>query len=280
MANTTQTYEWNGASGEHWVAYEERYNAAVAPYTEQLFAAAAVGGAERVLDVGCGCGETTRLAAARAPDGAVLGVDLSAAMLAVARRRAADAGLRNVTFEQGDVQVHELTPASRDLALSRNGVMFFDDPVAAFANVGRALRRGGRLMFLCWRAPERNAYSLVPRAVLSRHVDLPELPPPGAPGPNSLAAPERIREVLGAAGFQSIQLAPVDEAMELGRSVADAMEFVLGRPWVADALADAGPATAQTATAELRDALAERADASGAVRLAAPAWLVSARRAG
>jgi len=149
--NAAQAARWNGESGQHWIAHRERHVAGHQRLVAHLFRAAGISRGERVLDIGCGCGcgETTILAA-RATQGSVLGLDISGPMLAVARRLAAEAGLANVAFAQGDAQVHPLQRDFYDVVISSFGTIFFDDPAAAFANNVAALRHGGRLTFLCW----------------------------------------------------------------------------------------------------------------------------------
>lgn len=279
VAENTQIRDWDGAAGDHWVAYEEKYNAAMSRYGERLFAGAGVRPDDRVLDVGCGCGQTTRLAATLAAEGSAHGVDLSAAMLARARLRAAEEGVANVRFEQADAQVHDFAPGAYDLAISRNGVMFFADPVAAFANVRRALRPAGRLAFVCWRAPEESEYSLVPRAALGRYVTLSSPGAANEPGPNSLADPDRVRDVLGRAGLVDVHLEPEDQPMDVGADLDEALDFVLNRPSVRDPLAEVDAATRAKATEELRTALTPYVTPEG-VLLRSPAWLVTAHAPG
>ena len=144
IVNTAQAEAWNGYEGEHWAANDDRYNIVNSGFNGPLLDAAGIGETSRVLDVGCGNGKLTRLAASRARQGQVTGLDLSGPMLARARARAAEEGIGNVTFEQGDAQVYPLPPGGFDVAVSRFGVMFFGDPAAAFANIGRGLRPGGR----------------------------------------------------------------------------------------------------------------------------------------
>ena len=132
--NTAQLKAWDGDEGAYWAAHADRFDRSVAPYHERLLAAAAIGASERVLDIGCGTGQTTRDAARAADAGDALGVDLSSGMLAVARQRAQAAGLANATFEQSDAQLHPFEREAYDLAVSRTGAMFFGDPTAAFAN--------------------------------------------------------------------------------------------------------------------------------------------------
>ena len=147
VVNTEQAEAWNTDEGVHWAAHAERYDAMIAAFTQPLLDAATIGDSDSVLDIGCGNGQTSRLAARRAIRGRVVGLDLSGPMLARARDLAVAEGLTNVAFEQGDAQVRALVPASFDVAISRFGVMFFADPVAAFRNVGRGLRPRGRLVF-------------------------------------------------------------------------------------------------------------------------------------
>jgi SAM-dependent methyltransferase len=151
VANAWQARRWNGDAGRRWIAQRERHVALRQRLTPHLLRAATISPGDRVLDVGCGCGEPT-IEAARAtgPDGGVVGLDLSAPMLAVARRLAAEAGVGNVRFVQGDAQACPLAPAVFDVVISSFGVMFFDDPATAFANILSRLRPGGRLAFLCW----------------------------------------------------------------------------------------------------------------------------------
>src|SRR5262249_6517301 len=149
---------------------------------------------ERVLDVGCGTGQTSIELARRAgPGGAVTGIDISAPMLARARARAADAGARTVTFLDADAQTHRFDPASLDVCFSRFGIMFFAAPDAAFANLRSALRPAGRLAFVCWQSMRDNPWMLVPLMAAAAHITLPPPPAPDAPGPFSFADADRVR---------------------------------------------------------------------------------------
>src|SRR6266545_2552985 len=188
-ANTAQSEAWNGDEGQYFVAQRARHERMGQQHTARLLATAAIGPAEVVLDVGCGCGETTNGAARPARSGRALGVDLSAVMLAEARRLAGREGVRNARFEQADAQVHAFPAAGFDVAISGFGVMFFADPHAAFANIAAALRPGGRLAFLCWQEMTANEWLTVPFAAVAAHVTLPELPAADEPGPFSLADP-------------------------------------------------------------------------------------------
>jgi SAM-dependent methyltransferase len=221
IVNVEQAAAWDGPQGDIWVAREEALNAALVAHTDVLFDAADVRASDRVLDVGCGTGHTTRECARRAVDGDALGVDLSSAMLERARERAAADGLRNVTFEQGDAQVHGFPDAGFDLVLSRFGVMFFADPGAAFANLARAAASGGRFMAIVWQAVERNPWVGLPRAALALGRELPPLPP-DAPGPMGLANADRTRRILADAGWSDVELDDVVVPYRFGADVDSA----------------------------------------------------------
>jgi SAM-dependent methyltransferase len=187
----------------------DRYDTVNGWMNEPLLAAAAITQSERVLDIGCGAGQTTRLAAGLAPRGHAVGIDLSAPMLNRARTRAAEEDLGNVTFVQGNAQVHPFAAEGFDVAISRGGIMFFADPVAAFANIRDALRPGGRLTFVCPQnvGPDDDfARALAPLWALMRRTT----PDPGTtadPGPTSLVDPDRIDEIFGTAGFKAASVA-------------------------------------------------------------------------
>jgi SAM-dependent methyltransferase len=277
VANVEQAEAWNGDNGAHWAGRRDRYEAMLAPYAARLLTAAAIAPGETVLDVGCGCGQTTVLAAARANPGQVKGVDLSAPMLAQARTRAAAEGVANAVFEQADVQAAALGQEVFDVAVSRFGVMFFDDPDAAFRAVRRALRPGGRLAFLCWQQEAGNDYSTVARDALAPFGPKPPPVEPGAPGPFSLADPDRIRRLLEGAGFTAVGTQAVTEALWVGADAEDALDFFLTKPSSRRGLKDADAATAAAARAALHEALALHPAPDG-VRLASAAWVVTATR--
>ncbi|SCK59895.1 Methylase involved in ubiquinone/menaquinone biosynthesis [Streptomyces sp. SceaMP-e96] len=275
--NAEQGGAWNGDDGRYWVQHRERQEARYRRLTPHLMAAAGIQADSRVLDIGCGSGGTSLEAARAAAEGAVLGVDVSAPMLAEARKQAAGSGLPQVTFERGDAQVHLFEDGAFDIAISRFGVMFFADPEAAFANIARALRPGGQLAFLCWRSVRDNPYLTVPMGAIAPYVQLPELEAPGAPGPFSLVDTDRIEKLLDSAGFDEITISAVDEPMWMGTDPDDVVAYQLGIPASRAMLAEASAeARAKTETA-LRDALAEHQGPDG-VTLGSAAWLVTARR--
>jgi SAM-dependent methyltransferase len=276
IANVEQAAAWDGPEGEHWTAHAERYDRAVRRAWQRFMSRGLIGSRDRVLDIGCGTGTTTLDAGRVAAGGSALGADLSAAMLERARHRAAAAGLSNVTFVQADAQVHPFEDAAYDIAISRFGAMFFGDPVAAFTNIGRSLRPGGRLAMLAWRALSRNEWILAVRGALAAGRSLPE-PPANAPGPFGLADADHVRSVLGRSGFEEVDLDSIDEPLDLGRTAEEAYDFVREMGVVQGLTQDLdGPARARTQEA-LRATLAAHAAPDG-VLLGSSAWLITARR--
>ncbi|MFC9998944.1 class I SAM-dependent methyltransferase [Nocardia sp. NPDC127526] len=270
IVNTAQSEAWNGYEGEHWAAHFDRYDAVNGGCNQPLLDAAAIGPADRVLDIGCGNGQLTRLAARRAASGAATGVDLSGPMLARARERASIEGLANVSFEQGDAQVHPFRAASFDAALSRAGIMFFADPVAAFTNVARALRPGGRLAFVTMPPLDGTDIGTVFTAAAT-HLD--DFEVTHAHGP--FADPNRMRELLAAAGFIDIAFRYLEPDGIWGRDIADATEFIIGWGPVHYHRMRMNFGTDDAIRAALATALEPFVTPAG-IRLRTAAWLVTA----
>ncbi|MCX5301369.1 class I SAM-dependent methyltransferase [Streptomyces sp. NBC_00193] len=273
-ANAEQARAWDGHEGAYWAEHADRYDRAIRAHHPHLLAAAGISAADRVLDIGCGTGETTRDAARRASGGRALGVDLSAEMLRVARERTAAEGLRNADFVRADAQVHPFPSAAFDVAVSRSGTMFFADPVAAFRNIAGALRPGGRLVQLVWQAAADNEWFLsFTRALAAGRP--PPAPAPDAPGPFALADPERVRTVLEAAGLTGIRLEPHSETMWFGEDSADAERFLLGMlGWMLEGLDEEGR---RRAVDDLRASLTAHETADG-VHYASATWIIRAIR--
>jgi len=237
--NVGQLDAWDGEEGAYWAEHADHFDRSVAAYHRRLLEAAAIEPADRVLDVGCGTGQTTRDAGRAARRGTALGVDLSSRMLAVARHRAAAEQLTNVVFEQADAQIHPFEPASFDVAIGRTSAMFFGDLVAGLRNVAVALRPGGRLALLTWQGPEHNQWLTSFAHALTGGRGLPAAPP-NAPGPFALSQPDRVREVLTAAGFSNVDLEARSEPMYFGPDADDASAFILGvSGWMANTLPEA-----------------------------------------
>jgi SAM-dependent methyltransferase len=256
-SNEDQLAYWDGESGAYWAERADRFEVGVAGY--DFVSAVGIERTDRVLDVGCGAGATTRAAARTAVDGHALGVDLSGPMLALARSRSA--GLPNVRFEQADAQVHPFPEF--DVVMSRSGVMFFGDPESAFANLARALRPGGRLVLMTWQPVAANEWQQVIRGALRA----------GPSEPSGFADPDWVRALLAGTGFTDVSIEPRVADMYLGATVEDAVEFVSGQFAPAIARADDPEAVREA----LRAGFAERQSGDG-VRLGSAAWFIRARR--
>jgi SAM-dependent methyltransferase len=275
-ANAVQAADWDGPAGEHRARHAEVFDAKASPMNARFRAAADVGHSDRVLDIGCGTGGSTRDAARAAVTGSAVGVDLSARMLAHARQAARAEGLRNISFEQADAQEHRFEPGRFDLCISRLGAMFFADPVAAFTNIGRALRPGARLVLLAWQAADRNEWSAAIRQAITAGTAPPPTPPAG-PHPFALADPAVSDGILAAAGFTAISRTDVRDPVYYGPDSAVAYDLVLGLRSTRDMLASLDPDQAGAALQRLRAALAARDTGSG-VFFNARAWIITAVR--
>ncbi|MEV0823337.1 class I SAM-dependent methyltransferase [Nonomuraea rubra] len=223
IANTQQAEAWNGWEGKLWADNPRYYNGMLDGFNDALFTAAAIQADDQLLDVGCGTGRTTLLAAGRASRGTALGIDLSAPMLERARADAAAQGVHNAVFEQGDAQVHAFGDAKYDVAISRGGVMFFADLVAGFANIARALRPGGRLAIITSVPSSPDGDYARATAALRDHM---RRPSPAAQGMMSMTDPTRIHQVLTDAGFTGIGMTIVEAMENLGRDATEAATHI------------------------------------------------------
>jgi SAM-dependent methyltransferase len=272
--NAGQLRAWDGDEGGYWAENAEYFDRSIAVYHERLMATAAVGERDRVLDVGCGTGQTTRDAARAASAGTALGVDLSSRMLDFARRRASDEGVTNAMFVQADAQIHPFDPAGHDVAISRSAAMFFGDHVAAFTNIGRALRPSGRLAIMTWQPLAHQEWMRRFSAALSAGRDLPT-PPPNA-GPFALSEPDRIHARLTSAGFADIEIEGTRSSMWFGNDADEAHRVILGLlGWMLEGLDEHGAARASDA---LRDTMAAHETPDG-VQFESAAWITHASRA-
>jgi SAM-dependent methyltransferase len=276
IANTEQAAAWNGDDGRDWTDHEEAYNACVRRQTQLLFDRADIGESANVLDIGCGCGETTRLAARRARRGSASGIDISAPMTARAAARARAEDIENVEFFQGDAQMYRFPPAAYDVAISRYGAMFFGDPEAAFRNIGNAIRAGGSLVMLTWQGLDGNPWVQVIRNALAAGRDLPN-PPASGCGPFSLADAARTTSLLNQAGFENVELAGVVEPVYLGDSAEAAFDFISQQGICRGLLHGLGHETRARALDELRNVFVGHESTDG-VLLESGSWLVSATR--
>jgi len=277
--NEEQRSRWNGADGEFWVSQQERMDRTLAPVLEPLLAFAAPAPGEAVIDVGCGCGATTiELARRVRPSGRVTALDISEPMLGRARERLREyADVRCVLGDAAELPLEDLRA---NLIVSRFGVMFFGDPVAAFRNLRSGVTAGGRLRFACWRPIKENPWFQIPLHAAYEHVPRLPTPAPGEPGPFSLADPGRVMQVLTEAGFTTPTLDPLDVHFDLaaGGTLDDAALHATETGPAKRALAGHPEDVRAAAIESIRRALRPYASAEG-VKLAGAVWLVAAQRA-
>ncbi|MGF6466279.1 class I SAM-dependent methyltransferase [Paraburkholderia youngii] len=279
--NAYQVADWNGQSGERWVANQARLDAMVSVFGEAAIEAAAPMKGERVLDVGCGAGASTLALAARVgPGGQVLGVDISAPLIGRARTLAPQDP--PVLFQVADASSAELPEGAFDILFSRFGVMFFDDPTAAFAHMRRALRPGGRVAFVCWRGAAENDWVRLPMGAIKGILSPSAPPDPEAPGPFSFGDRGRVARILTAAGFTDTAIAPFDASVPFGEggtrdaAIDDAVKMTLEVGPLSRALADQPDDIRARASAAVRAVFAGL-PGERSVMIDGAAWIVMAR---
>jgi SAM-dependent methyltransferase len=280
QANQEQIRYWNEQGGPRWVKLQQQLDTQISQLGLLAIQRASVQPGEQVLDVGCGCGQTAlELAERVGPRGAVLGIDISEPMLARARERQAERGLKNLTFLHADAQTHQFELARFDLIFSRFGVMFFENPAIAFTNLHTAVRPGGRLCFVCWQALDQNEWARIPLIAAKRHVPLPAPPAPDAPGPFAFANPDRVRGLLEAGGFKEVRLESHQAKLTMGgaTTVDEAVDFTLEIGPVSRLLLDVSAEIRARVVEELRVALAPYANGK-TVSLGGAVWVVTAQR--
>jgi SAM-dependent methyltransferase len=282
VTNAAQALRWNGPSGEYWIEHRERHLAEHQNLTPHLFRSAAIVQGEKVLDVGCGCGDTTIMAALAAGGppresagraGSAVGLDLSAPMLAVARRLAAKAGAANARFVRGDAQTCPLRRATFDVAISNFGVMFFDDPQAAFTGLAAGVRPHGRLAFLCWQDDTQNEVVAIPLRAFGAHAQL-----PGPSASDLFVDPRQITELLSGSGWEDVRVGSVNEPAWIGSNVKDVMSYICGMPVIRTLAAGLDPALTARVLEVIEEQYNVRQRPDG-IWVRAAAWLVTARRA-
>ena len=273
--NAAQIDYWNATAGRTWARYQEQLDRQIEPLGLEAIRALAPVPGERILDVGCGCGQTSlELATRVTASGAVTGADISLPMLEVARSRAAATDAALPDFRQVDAQTGALGTAEYDAVYSRFGVMFFSDPVAAFTNVRRALKPEGRLAFVCWRPFRENLWMRVPMEAAQSL--LPPSPPtdPLAPGPFAFADRDRVQSILEDAGFLDVAIGGFDTS--IGGSTLDQTVDLAFRVGPLGAALRERPDLAPSVTGAVRSALATFETPAG-VLMPAAVWIVQAR---
>ena len=267
---------WKGDGGKDWLDNIDGVESLIKPFNEGLYERAMLRDGDVVLDVGCGGGMTTIDIASRVGNtGRVVGVDIAPALLAVAQKRGT--GIANVEFREADAGSADIGQGIFDLVTSRFGVMFFTKPVAAFANLRRALKPDGRLAMLCWQTLEENAWVFEPLAAISKIIPMPpkpEDPDPDLPGPFSLGTFERIQYVLGEAGFTAVETEPLDRGMCVG-NIDQTLEFLTTMGPASKLFKEASEAQVRAGRQAIREMLAKY-ESDDRVVLPARAWIVTA----
>ncbi len=274
--NADQIAYWNGPGGRHWTDRQQLQDVVLAPVSKILIERAAVKAGEAVFDIGCGCGATSfDLLTQVGPGGHVTGVDISEPMLGRARELAPPN--MPIEFVLADATVYPFPPASADMLFSRFGVMFFAQPSDSFANMRKALRPDGRLAFACWRTPRDNPWMMLGLQEAYKYVaKLPEMKPDD-PGPFSFASEERVRRILGEAGFSNVEMDRVDLLLDIatGRGLEAAIETTLAIGPTSRALENQPPDKIEATTQSIRTMLASH-QKGDTIPLGGSIWIVTA----
>jgi|TARA_B100001094_G_scaffold221282_1_gene215337 ubiquinone/menaquinone biosynthesis C-methylase UbiE len=226
--NIKQKQFWSGAGGDVWVDKQREMDIMLNPLGERAIQGLDLSGERKILDIGCGCGATTLEIAKAVTQGEVIGVDISEPMLERATKTASDMMLNNTSFQVKDVQVDEMPRSYFDIAFSRFGVMFFEDPFEAFKNINHSLKDNGQLSFVCWQHASLNPWQSLSIQVIKEFLDLPA-PAPKSPGPFAFEDKSYINEILTESGFRDIQIKDNQEdiVMFSGKSIREACEDYL-----------------------------------------------------
>ncbi len=270
---------WAGQNGERWLANVDRFEGTIEPIGEALIERATCREGEHIIDVGCGAGATS-IAIARqvGATGSVTGLDISPVLVAEATKRAQIAGFDHANFILGDAATVSLPMTQADCIVSRFGIMFFSDPVAAFTHMHGFLKSDGRLAIACWASLPQNQWMLEVRNILAAHFPLPT-PIPHAPGPFAFSEPAYIEEILQTSGFKDITISPWKSNLFVGGSGSNpqsAAEFLLKALSVAQLPEDLPDSVKTTIQVELTERLTAY-DTKDGVQMPASVWLIDAK---
>ena len=283
-ANAEQVEYWNGEAGQNWVERDKQMAMTLRPIGGEAIAAALVQPGEAVLDIGCGCADTSfSLLQSVGATGRVLGVDISGPMLEAATNRAKqlpDELQDAIVFEHADASIYPFEPASFDLIFSRFGVMFFADPAAAFANIRKALKPEGRIAFICWAPVPENEWITLPMSAALQHIPRPEPMPPNAPGPFGLSDRAYTEQVLSEAGYTDINIVSTRPLMRFGHGIErdGVADFFVDIGPAARVLIDTPPELIETVRLAMAEAVMPRYDGE-TINLNASCWIVTASSA-
>jgi SAM-dependent methyltransferase len=276
--NAEQIEFWNEIQGDKWVRLQDRTDAMLQPVGHAAIERLSLRPGEQVLDVGCGCGTTTlELAKRVGSGGTVVGADVSRPMLAHARERAGQSG-SIASFLEADAQTHDFGEGAYDAVFSRVGVMFFKSPEAAFANLRRAVKPGGRLTFACWRDKTDNPWLVTAMKVAGQYIELPPPPEVGEPGPFSFADEGHVRPIVEGAGWADVAFERHDTKLHLGSDAEDATKFIMQMGPASPLVAEADEKTQAAVFGDLKAAMAPHAGPQG-VQMEASIWIVTAKQA-
>ena len=279
IANQEQREFWSDIKGDLWVTLQPRIDTMLATFGDKALDTLNPQSGERILEIGCGTGTTTlALGEQVGASGEILAADLSRPMLNKAIERANVSAEHPITFVEADAQVHSFPTATFDAVYSRFGVMFFDDPIAAFRNIRKAVRPGGRMAYVCWADRKANPWIRIPAGAAKAFLDLPAPPPDDAPGQFSMENEHRVQQILHDAGWSDIGLERFTVDGSIGSNAADAASFITKMGPMSEPFALADSDTQNKTLQVIEEALTPYSNDSG-VTLEFSTWIVSAMQA-